>query len=185
MRRLLLPLLAACALALPARADRHLGLALDAGGPHGLGASLVVRPVSWLRLEGGGTTDLAAPGVRAGFTLVVPWYIGPSLSAEAGYQWPGNFNHLVKLFSGQDPGASILDKVGYRYASARGGLELGGWNSFAITLHAGICLHMNVTAGRDPHHIVEAQFKAFARALRLAVEPDPRVKGIPSTKGAL
>jgi imidazoleglycerol-phosphate dehydratase len=55
----------------------------------------------------------------------------------------------------------------------------------AITLHAGICLHMNVTAGRDPHHIVEAQFKAFARALRSAVEPDPRVDGIPSTKGAL
>jgi imidazoleglycerol-phosphate dehydratase len=55
----------------------------------------------------------------------------------------------------------------------------------AITLHAGICLHMNVIAGRDPHHIVEAQFKAFARALRAAVESDPRVEGIPSTKGAL
>lgn len=55
----------------------------------------------------------------------------------------------------------------------------------AITLHAQICLHMNVLGGRDPHHIVEAQFKAFARALRRAVEPDPRVTGIPSTKGAL
>ncbi|GAB3538810.1 imidazoleglycerol-phosphate dehydratase HisB [Arthrobacter tecti] len=55
----------------------------------------------------------------------------------------------------------------------------------AITLHAQICLHMNVLGGRDPHHIVEAQFKAFARALRSAVEPDPRVTGIPSTKGAL
>ncbi|MET4060090.1 imidazoleglycerol-phosphate dehydratase [Arthrobacter sp. UYP6] len=55
----------------------------------------------------------------------------------------------------------------------------------AITLHAQICLHMTVIAGRDPHHIVEAQFKAFARALRAAVEPDPRVEGIPSTKGAL
>jgi imidazoleglycerol-phosphate dehydratase len=55
----------------------------------------------------------------------------------------------------------------------------------AITLHAGICQHMNVIAGRDPHHILEAQFKAFARALRAAVEPDPRVEGIPSTKGAL
>lgn len=43
----------------------------------------------------------------------------------------------------------------------------------AITLHAQICLHMTVIAGRDPHHIVEAQFKAFARALRSAVEPDP------------
>ncbi|GAB3188187.1 imidazoleglycerol-phosphate dehydratase HisB [Nesterenkonia suensis] len=55
----------------------------------------------------------------------------------------------------------------------------------AITYHAGICLHMRVMAGRDPHHIVEAQFKAFARALRAAVESDPRVEGIPSTKGAL
>lgn len=55
----------------------------------------------------------------------------------------------------------------------------------AITLHAQICLHMNVISGRDPHHIVEAQFKAFARALRSAVEPDPRVTGIPSTKGLL
>jgi imidazoleglycerol-phosphate dehydratase len=56
----------------------------------------------------------------------------------------------------------------------------------AITLHAGICLHMTVLAGRDPHHIVEAQFKAFARALRAAVEPDPRIgDAIPSTKGAL
>jgi imidazoleglycerol-phosphate dehydratase len=55
----------------------------------------------------------------------------------------------------------------------------------AITLHAQICLHMRVLGGRDPHHIVEAQFKAFARALRAAVEPDPRVTGIPSTKGLL
>lgn len=55
----------------------------------------------------------------------------------------------------------------------------------AITLHAQICLHMTVIAGRDPHHIVEAQFKALARALRSAIEPDPRVTGIPSTKGLL
>ena len=56
--------------------------------------------------------------------------------------------------------------------------------SFAI--NAGICLHLRLLAGRDPHHIVEAQFKALARALRTAVEPDARIAGvIPSTKGAL
>ncbi|WP_432562763.1 imidazoleglycerol-phosphate dehydratase HisB [Kineococcus sp. SYSU DK003] len=55
--------------------------------------------------------------------------------------------------------------------------------SFAF--HAQICLHVRVLAGRDPHHVVEAQFKALARALRYAVEPDPRVQGVPSTKGAL
>jgi imidazoleglycerol-phosphate dehydratase len=39
--------------------------------------------------------------------------------------------------------------------------------------------------GRNPHHIVEAQFKAVARALRAAVTPDPRAAGVPSTKGVL
>jgi imidazoleglycerol-phosphate dehydratase len=55
----------------------------------------------------------------------------------------------------------------------------------SLAFHAGICLHLRVLAGRDPHHIVEAQFKAVARALRDAVAPDPRVTGIPSTKGTL
>src|SRR5699024_693252 len=55
----------------------------------------------------------------------------------------------------------------------------------SIAHHAAITLHVRLLAGRDPHHIVEAQFKALARALRAAVEPDPRVEGIPSTKGAL
>ncbi len=50
---------------------------------------------------------------------------------------------------------------------------------------AAICLHLTVLAGRNPHHIVEAQFKAFARALRAAATPDPRAPGIPSTKGVL
>jgi imidazoleglycerol-phosphate dehydratase len=50
---------------------------------------------------------------------------------------------------------------------------------------AAICLHLSVLTGRNPHHIVEAQFKAFARALRSAAEPDPRRTGIPSTKGTL
>lgn len=55
----------------------------------------------------------------------------------------------------------------------------------SIALHADICLHLQLLAGRDPHHIAEAEFKALARALRFAVESDPRVTGIPSTKGAL
>jgi imidazoleglycerol-phosphate dehydratase len=55
----------------------------------------------------------------------------------------------------------------------------------AITMHAGLTVHLTVLAGRDPHHIAEAQFKAFARAFRAAVQPDSRVHGVPSTKGAL
>ena len=55
----------------------------------------------------------------------------------------------------------------------------------AIAFNAGLTMHVNVLAGRDPHHIAEAQFKALARALRKAVELDARVSGVPSTKGSL
>ena len=54
-----------------------------------------------------------------------------------------------------------------------------------LAFHAHLCLHVRVLAGRDPHHIVEAQVKALARALRDAVAREPRVSGVPSTKGAL
>jgi imidazoleglycerol-phosphate dehydratase len=54
----------------------------------------------------------------------------------------------------------------------------------SLTASAGICLHLSVT-GRNPHHVVEAQFKAAARALRAAAAPDPRSAGVPSTKGVL
>ncbi len=57
------------------------------------------------------------------------------------------------------------------------------WESIAAS--AQICLHVRCLYGRNPHHMVEAQFKAVARALRTAVEVDPRVVGVPSTKGAL
>lgn len=55
----------------------------------------------------------------------------------------------------------------------------------AITFNAALTVHVTVLGGRDPHHIAEAEFKAFARAFRQAVTPDARVSGIPSTKGAL
>lgn len=57
------------------------------------------------------------------------------------------------------------------------------WESFAAS--AQICLHVRVLAGRNAHHVVEAQFKAVARALRDAVALDTRVVGVPSTKGTL
>src|SRR3954447_11212954 len=55
----------------------------------------------------------------------------------------------------------------------------------SIAFHAGIALHVRVTGGRDPHHITEAEYKALARALRAATEPDPRLEGPASTKGVL
>ena len=56
----------------------------------------------------------------------------------------------------------------------------------ALSVHAGITLHVDLIRGENAHHIAEAAFKALARALREAVEPDPRMEGrLPSTKGAL
>lgn len=94
---------------------------------------------------------------------------------------------------------AVVDLAGRPYVVCSGepaGQEyhlIGGHFTGSMTQHvfesfaynAGICLHMSVLAGRDPHHIVEAQFKALALALREAVSPDPRVLGVPSTKGSL
>lgn len=55
----------------------------------------------------------------------------------------------------------------------------------AITFHAGLTVHVDLVRGRDPHHIAEAEFKAFARAFRAAKRRDPEVVGVPSTKGSL
>jgi len=55
----------------------------------------------------------------------------------------------------------------------------------AICNHGKITLHIDAIRGANNHHIIETVFKAFGRALRMAVEPDPRQSGIPSTKGAL
>ena len=54
-----------------------------------------------------------------------------------------------------------------------------------LAFHAQMAVHVRVLSGRDPHHLVEAQFKAFARAFRDAVALDPRETGVPSTKGTL
>jgi imidazoleglycerol-phosphate dehydratase len=55
----------------------------------------------------------------------------------------------------------------------------------ALATNAAMTLHINQKAGKNAHHVAEACFKSVARALRMAVEPDPRATGVPSTKGAL
>lgn len=55
----------------------------------------------------------------------------------------------------------------------------------ALSVHGGMNLHVDVLAGRDAHHMAEGVFKALARALDQATQIDPRVEGIPSTKGSL
>jgi imidazoleglycerol-phosphate dehydratase len=56
---------------------------------------------------------------------------------------------------------------------------------YALAQNAGLDLHVELRYGKSAHHVVEAIFKGLARALRAAVEIDPRVRGVPSVKGAL
>ena len=75
-------------------------------------------------------------------------------------------------------GGGVTGSVGYLGSLTRHVFE-------TIAFHAHLALHVRVLAGREPHHIVETQFKAVARALRDAVAVDPRETGVPSTKGSL
>ena len=83
-----------------------------------------------------------------------------------------------------EPDGQVYALIGGSGVPYAGSMTRHVVESFA--LNAGICVHLTVLAGRDPHHIVEAQFKALARTLRDAVALDPRIEGVvPSTKGSL
>ncbi len=87
------------------------------------------------------------------------------------------------VFSGEPEGQAYA-RIGGSGVTYAGSMTQHVFESFA--LNAGITLHLRLLAGRDPHHIVEAEYKALARALRDAVALDPRIEGIiPSTKGSL
>ena len=83
--------------------------------------------------------------------------------------------HRVRLNS--MPGKDVFHDDLYKYL----------WVFFrALAMNGLLTLHVTRRAGRNAHHVAEAAFKAVARALRMAVEPDPRAAGaIPSTKGSL
>ena len=82
------------------------------------------------------------------------------------------------VHTGEPDGAGVRASIGDAYL---GSLTRHVFETLAF--HAQIALHVRVLSGRDPHHLVEAQFKAVARALRDAVAFDPRETGVPCTKG--
>lgn len=79
-----------------------------------------------------------------------------------------------------EPESMITSVIGGHYATV-----INQHFFETLAFNARIALHLRCHYGRDPHHITEAEFKAVARALRYAVEKDPRVQGVPSTKGTL
>ena len=111
------------------------------------------------------------------------WGIGRSLAIYHGI--PGRRARLTRFYRQfLDPGDVAFD------IGAHVGSRVRAWRRLGVRVIAvepqPDCLRvLRVLYGRDPHHICEAQYKAIARALRQAVEPDPRVSGVPSTKGVL
>jgi imidazoleglycerol-phosphate dehydratase len=90
---------------------------------------------------------------------------------------------------------SVVDLSGRPFLAYQVRLKQGKIGAFDVELihdfllalanQAGMNLHVRMLAGRNPHHVIEAVFKGFARALDAATQRDPRVQGVPSTKGTL
>ena len=116
-----------------------LGAMVDVGVPDGLIGSLVVRPVKWARLYGGGGSNSVSKGWRAGLGLI-PFGSGPVLAVEYGSYGAGDANGLVRSMTGGSfSGSPLLDKLQYDYANAHAGLEFGG-KYFTFFVHGGVSM---------------------------------------------
>lgn len=124
-----------------------LGVMIDGGLPAGLGASVVFRPWSWLRLNGGGAYNLISPGINGGVSLdPFDTAVHLTLTGEVGRQFPGDVNKTIALLNhGQNPKIGYLGDVGYDFVNAHVGLEFGrDWFTFFV--HAGFTyIHATVT----------------------------------------
>jgi imidazoleglycerol-phosphate dehydratase len=159
-------------------------------------AGLAKHALFDLDVQAKGDTDVDAHHTVEDVAIVLGQALREALGDKAGI---GRFGHaLVPLdeclvqaavdVSGRPYCVHAGEPAGQEYA------HVGGAYAGSLTRHvfetlahgAGIALHVRVLSGRDPHHVIEAQVKAVGRALRAAVEPDPRARGaVPSTKGVL
>jgi hypothetical protein len=115
------------------------GAMADVGVPDGASLSVVVRPLRALRAHAGLSHNMISLGQRVGVTWVpLSWWASPTLSLEYGRYSEGNANPLARAVMGDETFSSaILERVGYEYANAHVGLELGRkWFTFYV--HAGI-----------------------------------------------
>ncbi|MDC0713236.1 autotransporter outer membrane beta-barrel domain-containing protein [Stigmatella sp. ncwal1] len=117
-----------------------LGISLDAGVPDGVGVSAVVRPLPWLRVHGGVTSNTLSLGLRAGASWVpLTTLVSPSLNVDVGHYFSAKYNKLVdRLGSNPLQTDAPINDVGYDYASAAVGVEVGSPQRFAAFLRIGL-----------------------------------------------
>ncbi|RKG95529.1 hypothetical protein D7V97_37045 [Corallococcus sp. CA053C] len=138
--------LAALGFATPALAQddgapKHtLGLLVDAGAPHGVGVSAVVRPASWLRLQAGPTTNTLSFGLRGGVSILpMQTFISPSFNAEVGHYFGSEYSDVLDWL-GREPSTTsqAIRDVTYNYVTGSAGLEVGAHSRFNFFLHVGL-----------------------------------------------
>ncbi|MCY1019923.1 hypothetical protein [Pyxidicoccus sp. MSG2] len=119
---------------------RRFGVLLDAGAPHGVGVSAVLRPLPWLRLQAGPTTNTLSFGLRGGVSLLpFQTFVAPSLNAEAGHYFGSDYNDVVDwLGATPSSAAAAIRDVTYDYVGGSVGLEIGSASRFNFFLHLGL-----------------------------------------------
>jgi hypothetical protein len=163
----------------PRRGPHVLGVALDAGVPDGAGASLLYRPWTFLRLGGGLLYNYAGYGVRGGVSVQPYWIVAPSFGVEVGHFFPANLNRRLSQYGtvGDDV-APLLEHVGYTFAQAQAGLEVGHPDWFVFFVRAGV--------GRlwlDVRGAEEVARRQSSTDVRITAMSDPAVRlGLPSVK---
>jgi hypothetical protein len=124
-----------------------LGVVTDLGLPDGINLGLAFRPTSWARLHVAGGTNTASMGFRGGVTAIPYWlwFIGPSLSIEAGFYRVGDVNGVLRTFF-QVPGwmKDYVQQAGYSYYNGHLGLEFGRGHVTAFVHGGGSYVHGSV-----------------------------------------
>jgi imidazoleglycerol-phosphate dehydratase len=181
--------------------DISLSLSLDGdgGGTRATGVGFFDHMLDAVARHGGLDLDVSVQGdLQTGshhtvedVGIVLGQAVDRALGDRAGIV---RFGHAVVPMDEARASAAI-DISGRPYTAFEGyiaPLGIAGWDAGmeeeffrAVASAAKLTLHVRIEAGRNPHHMVEAAFKAFARALRQAVAIDPDATGIPSTKGLL
>jgi len=131
-----------------------IGLGIDGGAPGGGAVTLLVRPLWWLRLNGGLAYNVAGFGYRGGITLSpADWAVSPTLNIDAGQYLSGDVNKLVTV-NDSNPAfvaavRTLLSKTTYKFATAQIGLEFGSQRRFVFYVRGGLTYFESSLSGAE------------------------------------